>query len=481
MDEWIRSGQGDLARQGIRRLTPENLTRPERLQLASLARRVSLPEIGIRLLRPIVRPPGRRATQATDGERAEYAADLIRIGASTEALQLLDGVDTSRAPEALLFRAFGFIAQWNYAEAIEPLNRYVHAPALTDYQRLVGLTNLATSLFCESRHEESSRIAETLLHETEARGLSLLHGTVLELSAQNAIYASQWREAEKFLKLASGSLADSAALEAFFVRKWRAVMKLLRRGPGREALQGLDRIRTEGAKLQHWETVRDCDLFRAAATEDETQAVHLYFGTPFPGFRKRILAEFARPIEIPESYVWTGTRPLDATGGVSLDLVEPDSDGLKPGQLLHRLLLALSSDFYQPARLAALHATLFPGEHFHPVYSPGKMHQAMKRLRAFLASHAREIVLEEQFGRYRLVFGAGSASALRLPLQKPGGTVDARLLKLRVRFDDSAFSAGDAAAVLGVSPRMAVRALTSAVSTNALSRQGRGRATFYRF
>src|SRR5206468_2581133 len=121
------------------------------------------------------------------------------------------------------------------------------------------------------------------------------------------------------------------------------------------------------------ETVRDCDLHRSVATKDEKLLLHVYFGTPHPTFRERILAEYGGSVALPSRYLWKKTGKSSRI----LDLTDPEALGLKPGQLLHRALLLLCSDFYRPVRLAALHSRLFPDRYFHPTATPNQIHQLL--------------------------------------------------------------------------------------------------------
>ena len=86
--------------------------------------------------------------------------------------------------------------------------------------------------------------------------------------------------------------------------------------------------------------------------------------------------------------------------GVQIWVDRPE--GLKIGQVPQRLLQALTRDFYRPMNLVELYSSVFPGQHYHPRSSVDSMHQAMRRLRAFLGKAAPAVWIEEMGGRYRL-------------------------------------------------------------------------------
>ena len=121
IEDSIRRGDLKTARGELRRLCARRVPRTEAAPLANLAYRAGLPELGLRLLGRIVRPPPRVATRATAAEKAEYAVCLIRLGASEEARWLLDEIDEREYPPSLLYRAFALASRWDYEATLAPL------------------------------------------------------------------------------------------------------------------------------------------------------------------------------------------------------------------------------------------------------------------------------------------------------------------------------------------------------------------------
>src|ERR1041385_7234845 len=103
IDEFIRLGQVTHARAELRHFRQRKIPRALALSVAALARRAALPEVAIRILHPIVRPPNPSALPASDMEKAEYAAALTYIGASDEALGLLQRLDGEKVPAVRLY------------------------------------------------------------------------------------------------------------------------------------------------------------------------------------------------------------------------------------------------------------------------------------------------------------------------------------------------------------------------------------------
>jgi hypothetical protein len=443
--------------------------------------------MALRVLNPIVRPSARKQGNPTGEEKAEYAASLTRAGAVSEALTILETIDPTAVPTALLYESFALVTQWRYTETIPLLERYLASKGLSDYQRLVGQVNLAAAMVAERRHEDARPMLDALAEETRRLGLSLLHGNSLELSAQNAILAKRWRDAEAFLGRAEAALAKSGGLDELFVRKWRAVLSLLRDG-GAIAVAALEYVRGEALARRHWETTRECDLFLAIGCRDEKLALALYFGTPYPAYRARIQVELGGRLQLPETYEWDLADPRWGQPSVQhrkttqIDLLVRAGDkgnGFKAGQLLHRLLLFLSRDFYRPARVASIHAEVYPDEYFNPVSSPTRVHQIVKRLKQSLERAAVPIAIVEDQGTYRL--RATTPCRLLLPGIAPKSRADALLDRLKARAGDREFSATEAAAWLSLSPRTTLRLLTAAVSSGACRRTGAASAVRYRF
>src|SRR4051794_5073371 len=103
IDLLIRQGNSHAAATLILvELRKKKITRAEKLVLARLARRAAIPKAGILLLRPYVRPLGRDAWHPTPEEQTEFAACLIGVGATWEALQILSNSNLEQVPEAHL-------------------------------------------------------------------------------------------------------------------------------------------------------------------------------------------------------------------------------------------------------------------------------------------------------------------------------------------------------------------------------------------
>ncbi|HUP57503.1 MAG TPA: hypothetical protein VM598_08640 [Bdellovibrionota bacterium] len=480
IDALIKQGDSAQAKRKLRPVNRNEIDRKDLARACGVATRAGLPELAIRWLNPIVRAERKLLHPATEREKAEYAIALIRIGAQPEALGILKDLSARENPQVLLFRAVGHFSQWDYLSALPVLEEYLTHP-VTEYQRLVGLVNLSAALIFESLYDRAEEVLSRALAAAREAKATLLLGNCLELSAQLALAQGSLKEADEHLKNASAEFAESGSIDSFFVRKWRAVLDL-KRSATSERIARLGAIRAEGLELRHWESVRDCDFYLASHTRDSSLVAHLYHGTPFARFRQRIREEIGPGLEIPPSFDWQLGSGRAGGPLIDLELGEEVSSGrrLKPDQIPHRLLKALAHDFYRPYTVAGLFGRMFPNDYFHPVYSVGRVHQALVRLRQWLASARIDLLIDESHGHYRL--GARKPVRIRTTLaSQREQPLEAPLRKLRSEFASRPFSSREASRCLAMPLRSAIRCLVGAVDSGSLSKQGAGRKVRYRF
>ncbi|MCM2277102.1 MAG: hypothetical protein NDJ89_03415 [Oligoflexia bacterium] len=487
IDESIRQGQTRRAAARIQALCEESsrLPRKEKLELARLARRAFIPALGILLLRPFVRPSASTIIKATPEERLEFAACLIWLGARSEGRELLAALDPATHPERDLFTSFALFSSWDYGAAVPLLRRYVRHPALAPYARLVGKANLAAALVHERLLPEARELLAELEAATRDGGHALLLRNILKLEAERAVYARDLARADRALGEAL-ALAGSSPDDALFVEKWRAI--------ARSDTAALHKIKREFLEMGEWEGVRDCDYHLSLLTKDLALGARLYAGTPYPRYRERFLGDFRELRErLPERFCWelgADSQRVSARDSV-IEFSVPRGCGglndelLKPGQVPHRLLSVLASDFYRPFNLVELHSAVFPAKHYHPEFSADSMHQALRRLRAYLRRVRLPLQISENGGNYRLQaarpmtlwVGMGEA------YEEKGASVklEREATLLERRFLATEFTAEDAARALQLSRNSAIGRLRELSRLERVQKLGQGPATRYRF
>jgi len=392
VNECIRAGRLVKAREILVKVGQKKIPRRVALPLAALARQTRLLELSIAILHPWM------DSEPSEAEKFEYASSLAGIGATDEAIAILERVDPQVFPAALLLNALTRATQWDYSGAIPSLKKFV-GMTVSSQQKMVAKLNLAAALIFEARLEEASPLLDELLEKTAEKKLATLYGTVLELCAQHAIFRARWKEAEKFLRKAETAFEKITGTEFFFIRKWKALLMLLRDGPTSEALEGVRAFRLEAISRSHWETARTCDRFLAIVCEDRALWLYLYFGSPFKSLRNKLVAEFKGDKSIPREYVWH-------LGG----------ENRAPALRLNKapmLASFLCRDFYRPPRLASLHHLLYPEEPYHPRLSPIKTKRAIVALMRWFSKQRLPLAIHAQAGRYRLE-ATGNCS-IRIP------------------------------------------------------------------
>jgi hypothetical protein len=298
------------------------------------------------------------------------------------------------------------MAQWNYRASIPVLERYIALPQLDAYQRLIGQVNLAAALVHEWVWDDAEPVLQGIREEAAGIGDRTLLANALELCAQRAIHLERWAEAKRCLEEGEAQLAGRGGLDVLFIEKWKTILKLRQSGagPASHELELLSRLRRKAEAIRHWETVRDCDLVRASIMMDRELLMHVYFGTPFDSFRIRILRELDRPVDIPRGILWAPGR--DCGKGAILDLFRGHWSTRKwawgPGSTLYRIFSVLVSDFYRPFRVGLLFGQTYPGEHFNPASSPGRIHQTIRGLRLFFAENGLPLKVAWTGRGYRL-------------------------------------------------------------------------------
>src|SRR5262249_5493625 len=150
----------------------------------------------------------KQPVRATEKERVEYAAALVRVGATMEAIELLRTCDAKQTPEVSLYLAYAHVTQWDYAASIPLLAKYLpHAPDL--YQAIVVKLNLAAALVHERHHDPAQHLLSELEAETRSERLESLYGNTLERLAELAIDRRRTAEAERYLDRAEKAVQAS--------------------------------------------------------------------------------------------------------------------------------------------------------------------------------------------------------------------------------------------------------------------------------
>ncbi len=482
IDFLIRNGNSPSALEHLLDLTRKKIPRNLLQKIVALTRRTGIPEIGVRLLHSTIRPPQGKPSNASVGERMEYARCLIKVGAVDEGLALLKSLEPTSDPELLLSYCSALVSKWEYEQAIPLYLRALENLESGSYERAIAEVNLAAAYVSEHQIEQADRLLADLNEVTSKSQWVLLRGTVLLLCSENAFLERKWTAVELYLNEARFVLSQVGGTHEFLVRKWAAILQAVRSGGSPSSLSGLIELKEEAKACKYWESLRDLERYQALSTRNSHLITHVYYGTPYPSYRRQLFGSLGWEIEIPDRYFWKlgGTDE----GGNVLHLVTGAVNGvptsMKSGQLPLVMLQALVSDFYRPHTLASLHSTIYHGEYYNPLSSPLKFYQTARRLRKLFTENELPIKIEECGGRYRL----SSKLAVRIvipktlpPLMAP---TDGAIEKILAAWPGGIFSIQQVSQLLGVSTRTAQRTLVIAQQDGRVERLGRGRVICYR-
>ncbi len=484
IDSWIRQNQIELASHALLQLVKKPIPRHKKVAVAALCRRLRLPQIGMRLLHPVVRPTRPLKQPSTPQEQAEYAALLYRLGATVEARSLLTKICPKTFPKSQLYLAFVLVTSWEYEAAAKELEGYLARTDPDSYDALVARVNLvAAHVYC-GQHNVGAEELSTLLRQVRSENNRLLETNLLELAAQNEFGREDYSKSASFLDEAERLATKAPFLDFFFIQKWRAFLSLVT-PLNAPKIDGFSTLRCKAVSLKHWESVRDLDFHLALYQRDEKLLGRVYHGTPFVPFRARIARQTTR--------LWGS--PFDGTGQYDFKIGEGESEpviwdlcgyrSVKPNQVIHRLLLSLTSDFYRPFRLAELFNSVFPNEHFTPASSPGRVYQAVHRLKSYFENSKIPLTVHEENGFFSLQALAGN-SVLPRGLRNatfPLASSKTKMLleRLPLKWKSTPFIASQLSKKVKIPKRSLNRYLSEAVGAKLLIRRGSGSRTEYRF
>ncbi|MBX2993428.1 MAG: hypothetical protein KF681_01345 [Bdellovibrionaceae bacterium] len=470
-EDKVRTGEDSWAVRELSRLDSAEIPRELRLGFANLCRRLSMINVGLKILAPVVlQSRDFRGLAPSAAEKSEYAVLLQRTGAVPEALRLLESIDQRQWPQALLLQAFCHFNRWEYEASLPLLHRYLES-SLDPYARLVGEVNLAAALIVVHRLEEAEDLLARTLQSTHDMGHHRLRGNCFELRNQIHLARGHFLKARADLTQSLEIFKGVGGLDSFFAFKWKAVLDSLE-SQEPSLLRPLMALANE---RRDWETAREAALFAQKAGFDRDGFHHLYFGTPFAGYRERIERYLGQR---PSKADWI-LGPEDAPR-LDLETGHGNVNELKSGHKVHQVLAALLRDLYRPSSLGGLFNELFPGEHFNAYSSPDRIHQLLARTRRWIEQESLPFDLTEDAGHYRLQIRGDFAFRLSLHPQSPK-TDQVRLIALREKLPAGQyFTSAEGSAVLGLSVSSFKRWAARALEAGSLQRAGQGSGTLYK-
>lgn len=469
-DRLIKSGQIAAVAHKLSKLNPSQVPRSDRLELASICRRVDMTSHGLRLLQPLIRNENRTLDPATAIELCEYSSLLSRNGSIAEAMGILNGILSDALPKSYLYMAHCHISNWDYELAIPLLQRYRELET-DDYLKFVACANLVPAYLITSQWDEAeSTLLELIPAVTNAKAQRLL-GNCFGFQGRLHFGRGNYAEARASFEKAIEIFGQVSIFDRLFIQKWQSILLAFET----KSTNPVTTFREEALRRQDWESVREADLYKLKVDFNQRELDHLTFGTPMSGYRRRILRELDN--REPSHTFLYGTEP-----GILLDLqtgiLEQKGD-INPGKKIHQLLAALVKDFYAPRKIGALFFDIYPDEYFDPESSPVKLIQIIKRTRRWLKAHniPAQVILEG--GAVRLSIHGAFGIRLSLDANKLD-SVSIHLQELRSHFaPGTLFSAVDACQIFNWSKSSFHRIAEYGFNNGLLEKTGSGKNTRY--
>lgn len=401
IDSLIKTAQWRKAQKALVDLKRKKLPREILVDFAALCRRANYPGLGISALHPIIYSNSKKLdATVTAAEKVEYAYCLIRVGANQEARHLLSDPLLQGSAEIVAILATLHVKDWNYPAAIPLFCRFLQVPEISEYSRRTGQLNLASCLLFEGKVSEAQALTNEVLASELFMGHAVFAGTALRLAGTVAFELGEYENAIALFEKAYDKFPEINLVDRFLTRKWMGITRyVLSDGdkPSKDQIQALYR---EAAAWKNWESIRDLDFYIACHRKDEKKLAHLFYGTPYRSYKKKIEERFT-DLTIPASYEWrlrksqtpkTKTKPKGKPKKVAMvDWTQAKS---KPPEPIQCLLSILTSDFYRPFGLVELFEKLFQGEFYQSEKSEKSVYQLVLRAQKWLKKTKTPLTVE---------------------------------------------------------------------------------------
>ncbi len=479
ISEWdtcIRKGQGQRIKGHILKLKPGQIPSHQRAQVAQLARRLSLYGFALRLIYPIIKDHREKKLQASQNEIAEYAANLMEIGAHGEARRLLLDLVQQNHHHSRLVYAFSLFREWSYQDAIPHLETYI-SESESHYLKLVGQINLASAHVTLNHIAAAADLLRELQAECEKGHHQLLLGSCFELQAQIEFFNKNFGVAKDKIAQSESLLSSSQNIAHLYCQKWKCLIDLESHPNSPIHLEEIQKLKAWATEVSNWETLRDLDFRVSMIHQDQMKYESVYYGSRFPSYREHIQKLSQK--NVAETFHWRHeSNSQDLIMSPWEGKIEGFEKPLKKGQLLQKLLWTFASDHYSSFTYGTLFAELFGGQYFDPYSSAQRIFKLVQRLRLWLAEANYPAEITYNSGAFRLELKPGACiQKSKNQLAEPPVNYDlARLYA----FPRQEFTSNDLAETLSVSKRQANRILKTAITQGLVSQIGRGPASRFK-
>ncbi len=474
----IIQGRGEQVKEKLKTLQKQGSAVEDPETMANLARRVGMYHFAASLLYPIVR---NETIEASDKCKAEYASAISRIGNYIEAKELFSTIEESILESYSMEYVDVLFKSWETKKAAVLLENSVDRVE-DPYRKVVTQLNLASAYIGCQEFQKAATLLEELEEICIINNYGMITANVREMMGQVHFVNRLYGKANLCFKEAEEMLRGSNNRSWVFAKKWLVISKFALKKPLEETKSELQEVRQIARKFNHWETLRDCDLYEAVFTKDRNLFQRVYFATPHESFKKRALDNWND--DPPEnSIVSFGGSPENGSAPL-LDLETGTIDGkvefLKPGEMSHQLTISLFKDFYSPISVFEIFKDCYPDEYFHPDTSKDRVYKSVRKL--------KDLIEKNSFG---LEMTNNKAFGYRLRTRKPievkyiehkedTSRHNHTLVLIEQRFGAMNFSRKELQNHLKVSDRSANRLISELMDSGELIKMGSGPKTSYK-
>ena len=426
IDLLIRQGNLAPARRLLDQIHPNELPV---LDFARFYRRLGLFSKGLQILRPLLFLNEEVRKDAPREVLIEYAAHLSQLGLTREAKLHLAPLFGGTSYEQELANAFIHIKEWNFSAAKKHLFQALSA-SHNDYEEKVANSNILNCLLGEFNFKEAISFGEALINSLDSEKNRLLLGWAELGVAQAHFHLHAEKSFDHYLQRSLKHLD----LDTLAVTQWITLGECAFR-PTPRALRKLAALHDHAIQLGDWETLRDLTLYHFHLNRDSKTLEKLWWGSSTDFHQKRIEFWLKKTIE-PKQLIWNAKEMTGITLQTKVTKKKPKTLNLddaphafKLGQIPHRLLLAVTSDWFKPQTVPELFNHLFPERHYHPVHSPDLVYQAVRRLNAHFKQ--KQISLELISKQHRYFLHATGSTLFKKEIQLEPENHDPFLIQWR--------------------------------------------------
>ena len=340
-----------------------------------------------------------------------------------------------QSPQSLLFKVFALFAQWDYEKALPILDQLLLSLDSKEYLFIIAKVNRVAALaWCENFEEAQNELIP-LMKLCEVQNYTLLLGNCYELNAQISLRTAKYTQAANQLQQAEQLLKSTESYDSFFVEKWKTILELYNTPNKNNDLQieNMNIFIEKAKNFGHFETIRDCHLHLALATQNEEWKTRIYYGTPFEPYRKKIAKlvftknlngfisqskkiHFLADTELYQCKIENVSinnktheyhqqrQPFNSTLSPSLYSPSIFEVQLELYNSTHaaRIVQLLLSDFYRPWTITRLHQNLFPDRWYNPFSSPNLIHQCIHKARLYIESKEWPLKIRHQSYHFKI-------------------------------------------------------------------------------